>query len=96
VVSKSGIYGDLGVLGLIAIVLLWWIPWSVARRSPEGLGAQAVILFTLLLGLFFNWMEEPILVIVAAVLIGAETAPLVGMESEVASRDVSSRAVTAS
>ena len=73
--SWVGVYGDLGLLGLAALVVLWWLPWRAARHSPEGLGARAVILFTVLLGLIFNWMEEPVLVITAAVLIGGLSAP---------------------
>jgi hypothetical protein len=70
-----GVFGDLGFLGLAAMAALWWLPWRSARRSPEGLGPQAVILFTVVLGLLFNWMEEPILMITAALLIGAQSAP---------------------
>jgi hypothetical protein len=70
-----GVFGDLGFLGLAALAALWWLPWRTARRSPEGLGPQAVILFTVVLGLLFNWMEEPILMITAALLIGAQSAP---------------------
>jgi hypothetical protein len=69
-----GVYGDLGLLGLGALLVLWWLPWKAAGRSPSGLGAKAVIVFTLLLGLVFNWMEEPTLMIIAAVFIGAQSA----------------------
>jgi hypothetical protein len=69
-----GVYGDLGILGMAALITLWWLPWKAAHRATGGLGARAVILFTVLLGLVFNWMEEPTLVIIAAVFIGAQSA----------------------
>ena len=72
--SWVGVFGDLGLLGMATLFALWWVPWKVAGNATNGIAARAVILYTALLGMLFNWMEEPTLVITAAVLVGALTA----------------------
>ncbi|MGH8935437.1 MAG: hypothetical protein ACRDXD_04080 [Acidimicrobiia bacterium] len=69
----TGVFGDLGLLGLLTYAGLWWVSWRAARKSGQGLAAQAVILFTAALGFLFNWMEEPVLVMTAALVIGGTT-----------------------
>ncbi|MGH8873659.1 MAG: hypothetical protein ACRDVM_00155 [Acidimicrobiia bacterium] len=78
----TGVFGDLGILGLTAYAALWWLPWRMAGGGDRGNRARSVILFSVMLGLLFNWLEEPQFVIVAGLLIGAESAPKPGGADE--------------
>jgi len=88
-----GTFGDLGFLGLAALVAMWWVPWRVSGSAVDGIAARAVILFTVLLGMLFNWMEEPVLVIVAAVLVGGLSAT--GLKKEASRSNLPKSRVTA-
>ncbi|MGH8874250.1 MAG: hypothetical protein ACRDVM_03225, partial [Acidimicrobiia bacterium] len=76
----TGVYGDLGTLGLLAYAALWWLPMRVASRSDtEKLGVRVLVVFSVCLGLLFNWLEEPQYVLTVGLLIGAAIATGVPM-----------------
>jgi hypothetical protein len=71
----GGVFGDLGLLGLAAYAAMWWLPWRASAGRVDQLETRAVVLFLALLGLLFNWLEEPQLTVVAALVVAAGTAP---------------------
>lgn len=73
--SWTGILGDLGLFGLAAYAGLWWAVWYGYRDSSEKVEVRAVLVFLVLLGGLFNWLEEPVLGIVAALMVGGSAAP---------------------
>ena len=56
-----GIVGDLGLVGLAAYLSLWFYLGARFRHTPSGRAASVLIGYLLLIGLFYNWLEEPIL-----------------------------------
>ena len=71
----GGVFGDLGFLGLVAYAAMWWLPWRASAGRDDQLETRAIILFLAILGLIGNWMEEPQLMVVAALVVAAGTAP---------------------
>jgi hypothetical protein len=71
----GGVFGDLGLLGLLAYATMWWLPWRASAGRDDRLETRAIILFLVILGLIGNWMEEPQLMVVAALVVAAGTAP---------------------
>lgn len=70
--SWLGIFGDLGLIGLLIYVWLWWQIWH-SIGSNEGWKAGAIkstIVMTLVLGALFNWLEEPNYMCFVAFLVG--------------------------
>ncbi|MBD2072646.1 hypothetical protein H6F86_01835 [Phormidium sp. FACHB-592] len=63
----AAIWGDLGFVGLLAFLNLWRIVWQ--RLCPDSL-SRFIVLNILVNGLVFTLMEEPGLMLSAAVLIG--------------------------
>lgn len=66
--SWVGIWGDLGVLGLLGYVLSGLALWRAARRVEPRAGhmIRLTVLFTAGLGVVFSYLEEPGLMLVAA------------------------------
>ena len=59
--SALGVLGDLGVIGLLAYLgtLLWLFLRLRRDQAPEGIAAAAGLAMFLVLGLFFDWWEQP-------------------------------------
>jgi len=59
-----GVWGDLGIFGVIAFALAWL---ALARSTLSGAGTQRaglyLVLYLVLLGVLYNWLEEPVLTI---------------------------------
>lgn len=70
-----GVFGDLGILGLAAYATSWLLVWRCTASTRGRLETRALMLFLVILGLIGNWLEEPQLVVVAALLVGAGSAP---------------------
>jgi hypothetical protein len=63
----AGIWGDLGILGLIAYLYLAYIIWS--KLSPDDL-CRFLLLSVFVTGLIFSQMEEPGYMLFIALIIG--------------------------
>ena len=59
--SALGLFGDLGILGVVAYVMAWWalLRGTTRRRSSGRAVALALVLFATILGIFHIWLEEP-------------------------------------
>ena len=59
--SALGVLGDLGIFGLLVYVGLLASLFVRLRRvrSPEGIAAAGGVVMFLVLGLFFDWWEQP-------------------------------------
>jgi hypothetical protein len=70
--SAVGVLGDLGVVGLaVYLVMLGSLILLVRRRrSPEGVAAAAGLAMFAVLGLVFDWWEQPPFSVTLAVLAG--------------------------
>jgi hypothetical protein len=70
--SALGVFGDLGVAGLVAFVGLLSSVFLAVRTtsSPEGAAAAAGFAMFAVLGLVFDWWEQPPFSIVLGVLAG--------------------------
>ena len=70
--SALGVLGDLGLIGLVAYVgmLLWLFVHLRRERSAEGVAAAAGIAMFGVLGLFFDWWEQPPFAVFVGVLAG--------------------------
>jgi hypothetical protein len=70
--SALGVFGDLGVAGLIAYAgLLISVILALRRtRSPEGVAAAAGFAMFAILGVIFDWWEQPPFSVYLAVLAG--------------------------
>ncbi len=70
--SALGVFGDLGVAGLVAFLgLLGSVLLAVRKTvSPEGIAASAGFALFAVLGLVFDWWEQPPFSVVLAVLAG--------------------------
>ena len=70
--SALGIVGDLGMVGLIAIGLLFFTVWRAAGKSTSWLApaARAALLMVAALSLVDNWLEYPEFALPFAMLIG--------------------------
>ncbi len=70
--SALGVFGDLGVFGVLAYVGLLGSLLLALRKShsPEGIAAGAGFAMFALLGLVFDWWEQPPFAVVLAVLAG--------------------------
>jgi hypothetical protein len=79
--SALGVFGDLGLMGILAYGgLLVTLLLALSRlRSPEGIGAMSAIALFGALGFIYGWWEVPALSVLAAVLAGialtGETTP---------------------
>jgi len=71
--SWSGIWGDLGCLGFGVYAWLWLLLWKTLGRSAswQEISGKVVLLFALLLGTVYRWLEEPNVMIIVATVIGA-------------------------
>lgn len=69
--SWLGIVGDVGLIGLAAYAWCWALLWRLAGPGSFGTSARALIVFGLALGVLFNWLEEPALIAVLGLLVGA-------------------------
>lgn len=55
--SLSGIWGDMGLLGILVFGLLYREIWSIAREAD---GASAIFIISVMVyGFVFTWIEEP-------------------------------------
>ena len=70
--STLGVFGDLGIFGLSAYVGLLVSLFLGLRRevSPEGKAAAAGFALFMVLGLVFDWWEQPPFGVVLGVLAG--------------------------
>jgi hypothetical protein len=68
--SWLGVFGDTGILGLGSYIWCWVLLWRLAGPGTLGRTARSIIAFTLVLGLLFNWLEEPALMAVIGLLLG--------------------------
>jgi len=70
--SWLGIFGDLGLTGLLIYVWIWWQIWHGIRTEVgwKGMFAKSIIVMTLVLGYLFNWLEEPNYMCFVAFLMG--------------------------
>lgn len=61
-----GVLGDLGVIGLLSYLSLWI--WLAMHLGKKQIGRPGVVLicFLLVIGLFYNWLEEPVLTLFLA------------------------------
>jgi hypothetical protein len=67
-----GVFGDVGLLGL-AVYSLFWICTAIQlrrRRTPEADAALAGVAIFGLLGLVYDWWEQPPFTVVLAALVG--------------------------
>src|SRR5579871_501067 len=74
--SWAGVLGDLGLIGVAIYASLWWRLWKCVGRVHIGPGAcaRAVILVSMLLGAFYDWLEEPAFILMAAFVVGLSAA----------------------
>jgi hypothetical protein len=70
--SALGVFGDLGVIGFAAYAALlgWLLHTLTQQRSREATSAASGLAMFALLGLVFDWWEQPPMGIVVGVLIG--------------------------
>jgi hypothetical protein len=70
--SALGVFGDLGVVGLLAYAgaLLSLFVLLRRERSPEAIAAAAGVAMFFVLGLFFDWWEQPPFGVTIALLAG--------------------------
>jgi hypothetical protein len=54
--SWAGIWGDLGALGTIAYLYLWWVTW---QKIGVDQFSKFLVLNMLIFGGIFSWLEEP-------------------------------------
>jgi len=59
--SALGLFGDLGLLGLLAYIMAWWALLRGAGRRPSNERAVVVALstFAAILAVIMIWLEEP-------------------------------------
>lgn len=67
--SWAGIWGDLGIVGFLAYLHLWWIVWT--RFCVDEL-TKFLLLTVFVLGGIFSWMEEPAYMLVVVSIIGLQ------------------------
>lgn len=70
--SGIGVFGDLGVLGAVAYLMLAGIVFAELRRrsSPEASAAVAGMAMALVLGFVLDWWEQPAFTVFLATLAG--------------------------
>ncbi len=54
--SWAGVWGDLGIVGLVAYIVLWVIVWGVVSND---ILSRFFVITILVFGGVFGWMEEP-------------------------------------
>ena len=64
-------WGDIGIFGLVAYLWLWLLVAKQAKRGPGGDAGVILVAFLVTIGLFYNWLEEPALVLVLALAVAA-------------------------
>jgi hypothetical protein len=86
--SALGVLGDIGVLGAaVYVALLGWFFVALRRsRSPEAVPATCGLALFAVLGLVFDWWEQPPFGILVGVLAGLALAPRARAEAGSARR----------
>lgn len=67
--SWAGIWGDLGILGLVVYLSLWFLVWQ--QLCLDNI-SKFFLLNTLVLGAIFSWLEEPSYMLFIASAIGLQ------------------------
>jgi hypothetical protein len=62
----GGIYGDIGILGVIIYLMVWF---KIIKQSKDKEISLFFLINILLMGYFYNWPEEPSFIFLALVLI---------------------------
>ena len=62
----GGIYGDIGILGVIIYLMVWL---KIIKQSKDKKISLFFLINILLMGYFYNWPEEPSFIFLAIVLI---------------------------
>ena len=65
--SWPGLWGDLGIAGVVSYLALWGLVW---KRICRDLVSKFFVCNVLIFGAIFSWLEEPAYMGVVAVLIG--------------------------
>lgn len=65
--SWSGVWGDLGIIGLIAYTYLWFLIWRISAFDQLS---KFLILNILIFGGIFGWLEEPQYVLFVVAILG--------------------------
>lgn len=70
-----GVWGDLGFIGLAAYAYAWWVmARSTLGRPPTRRAGLHMVLFLVLIGFFYSWLEEPVLTIFLGLTVAASIA----------------------
>jgi hypothetical protein len=95
--SALGVFGDLGVIGLLAYAGLLLAMFLRLRRerSAEGVASAAGFAMFLVLGLFFDWWEQPPFGVFIGVLAGLALTRPSGRDDEVGQPDASTGGLVA-
>lgn len=65
--SWPGLWGDLGIAGVVSYLALWWLVW---KRICRDLVSKFFVCNVLVFGIVFSWLEEPGYMGFVAILIG--------------------------
>lgn len=77
--SWAGIWGDLGVAGVLSYMALWVLVW---KRFCGDLLSKFFVCNILVFGLVFSWLEEPGYMGLVAILIGLRWQTMRGRQAE--------------
>jgi hypothetical protein len=71
--SALSVFSDLGIVGCVMYLALGRFAWEAVSHSPlfEKRVSHTLLLTALLLGLIYNWLEEPAYTVYLAALIGS-------------------------